>query len=82
VFIPFRPGVDQVENTVVAPDPRPDLLVHPNSFGPLSAKFHVLRRPMKLAVLRQVSGGKRVNLVDELGVRQALTAGLVVALVD
>jgi hypothetical protein len=66
LLVRLDPGIDQMEDPVVAPDPGPNLLVHPYPLWSAAASLRVLSCPMELAVLCEIPRRQSLEHSGEL----------------
>src|SRR5262249_48978983 len=82
ILVAFLPRIDQMEDSVVRPNAGVDLLVNTHSFGSAVTSFGVLRGLVELAILSERAGSIPFWLIHNLGILEAGSARLIMALVN
>jgi hypothetical protein len=76
------PGINQMENPIIRPDPLANLLVNPHTLRRAVPSFELLSSLMEQTVLRWTLTIAQICLIDLLGITTSMNLWLVVSLIN
>jgi len=81
-LILFGPGIYEMEDSVVVPNPWTDFFINPHAFRCTTPSFCTFSRCKEFSILCQTSRISSIQLINELWIRASGRLWLIVALID